>query len=430
MRFWTGLIPLGALVATAALIPIAVAQDMPPMLPAATAPAPPAPTPAQPAPPTEAAAAAAPAPAPPARTFSQEQLEQLLAPIALYPDQLLGQILMASTYPAEVIEAARWVREPANRSLKGDALAEALKNKGWDPSVMALVPFPRVLEAMNARLEWMRDLGNAFVAQQADVMAAVQHLRRLAMAAGTLKTTPECHCVVATEGERITIAAVEPGPVCVPAYNTRVVYGPWPYPAYPPIVFPIPVGVVFLPGFFIGFYPAVEVAWYWPLWGWGNIDWAAGHIVVDRARYGALAAGDPGFAGSVWKHDSGRWGAVGTSRRAAGGRTATDPPATRSGAAAQSGSSGGRSLARSNAAGWASRGAGGYRWAGGRHSASGYHGAHGSAGGARGYAGARWGGHAGSGFAARGGGRYGGAAHFAAAGGPHGGGNGGGRHGH
>src|SRR5262249_52460983 len=155
-------------------------------------------------------------------------------PIALYPDQLLSQILMAATYPLEVVEAARWIALPANKGLRRDALLAAVKAQNWDPSVTALVAFPRILELMDTKIEWTRQLGEAFVAQQPDVMDAVQRLRHLAKAAGNLKPTPECHCVVSTKGEEIAITAVENEPVYVPVYNSRVVYGAWPYPDYPP----------------------------------------------------------------------------------------------------------------------------------------------------------------------------------------------------
>src|SRR5215471_14817933 len=291
----------GALVLSATWS-VALAEGVPAATAEATAPipnGPPAVTP--PAPPPSAAAEAPGAGAPAVRTFTQEQLDQLVAPIALYPDQLLSQILMASTYPLEVVEAARWARDPAHRGLKGDALTEALKSTGWDPSVMSLVPFREVLAVLDSRLDWMRNLGTAFVNQQPDVMVAVQRLRHLAMEAGNLKTTPQCHCVVGTEGQTITIAAADHEPVCVPVYRSRAAYGSWPYPEYPPVEFPVPVGVSFVPGYYIGYYPPIDLAWYGPLWGWGGINWGGGYIFVDRGRYGALAARDPGFAGNVWR---------------------------------------------------------------------------------------------------------------------------------
>jgi hypothetical protein len=121
--------------------------------------------------------------------FKQEQLEQILAPIALYPDDLLVQIFMASTYPLEIVQAARWVK--ANPNLKGDQLAKALEQQSWDPSVKSLVNFPDVLNMMNDKLDWTQQLGDAVLAQQKDVMAAVQRLRKKAYDTGNLKTTKE-----------------------------------------------------------------------------------------------------------------------------------------------------------------------------------------------------------------------------------------------
>lgn len=307
---------LASMALTAVTSFAAVAQEMPPIfvaevpLPAPVAPAPvaTAPTPPPQATPPQTQAQAAPAPVAP--TYTQQQLDQMLAPIALYPDQLLGQILMASTYPLEVVDAARWLRDPANKALRGDALMRAMKTRNWDPSVMALVPFERVLDVMDSKLDWMRGVGAAFVSQQADVMAAVQRLRHLAMVAGTLKETPECHCKIATEGELITIAAVPAGPVCVPAYSSRVAYGHWPHASYPPVIFPVPYGVTFAPGLPVAFYPPVAIAWGGALWGWSSFDWHAGHILVDSGRYTVLAARDPHFAGGVWVHDPGRHGAI------------------------------------------------------------------------------------------------------------------------
>jgi hypothetical protein len=265
-----------------------------------------------PAPPNAAAAWQAPAPppalrsqpsAPSAPAMSQAQLDQIVAPIALYPDQLLGQVLMASTYPLEVVEAARWVALPANQELKGEALANALNAQNWDPSVKALVPFPRVLEIMNTRIEWTEQLGNAFVAQQGDVMDAVQRLRKQAMAAGNLKTTPQCGCQVETSGDTIAIQLAQPRVVCVPVYHSTEVYGAWPYPLYPPVDFPPPVGFAFAPGLLIGFGGGIELAAYGPIWGWGNVDWAGRRIVVDPALYAAIGGGAI-LAGNVWMHNS------------------------------------------------------------------------------------------------------------------------------
>src|SRR5271167_2632747 len=240
-----------------ALRGVAFAQGTAPLPPASATAAAPAPS-----------SAAVPPAASPASLLTNAQLAQLVAPIALYPDPLLAQILMASTYPLEVVEAARWVKIPASQALTGDAPTSALQAQSWDPSVKALVPFPRVLENLSDQLQWTDQLGNAFLAQQADLMAAVQSLRREAMAAGNLKQTPQCRCVIQTSGEAISILPAEPQAVCVPVYSP-VVYGAWPYPAYPPYSFPIPAGFAYEPGFWIGFGPPVVLASFGPFWGWG-----------------------------------------------------------------------------------------------------------------------------------------------------------------
>lgn len=291
---------------------IAFAQDLPsseipPAAPNAAAPAQAPAPPAMPSPPS----------APAAPVMSQAQLDQIVAPIALYPDQLLGQILMASTYPLEVVEAARWVALPANQALKGEALTAALNAQTWDPSVKALVPFPRVLEIMNTRIEWTEQLGNAFLAQQGDVMNAVQRLRKQAMAAGNLKTTPQCGCQVETSGDTIAIQLANPRVVCVPVYHSTEVYGAWPYPLYPPVEFPPPVGFAFAPGLSIGFSGGIELAAYGPIWGWGNVDWAGRRIVVDPALYAAIGGGAI-LAGNVWVHNSAHRGGGAYDNRARG----------------------------------------------------------------------------------------------------------------
>jgi hypothetical protein len=278
---------------------------------------------ASPAPPAAAAA-------PSASSLTQAQLDQLVSPVALYPDPLLAQVLMASTYPLEVVEAARWVAAPANAALKGDALTAALKGQNWDPSVKALVPFPALLQTLSQRLEWTKELGSAFLAQQADVMAAVQSLRHQAMAAGQLKQTPQCHCTIQSSGGIISILPATQQAICVPLYNPAVVYGRWPYPDYPPYGFPVPAGFAFDPGYGIGFYPGIDVAFFGPFWGWGSMDWGGGYISVDRGRYAAASGGRFAFSGTSWRHDP--------SRRS--GLAAADPAAS-----ARFGAAAGRALA-------------------------------------------------------------------------------------
>ena len=269
----------------------------------------PIPTSSTPAPSAAAMPPAAPAKPSAAQPVSPGQLEQLVAPIALYPDPLLAQILMASTYPLEVVEAARWVKVPANQALTGDALTNALQAQNWDPSIKALVPFPRVLENMSDQLQWTEQLGKAFLAQQADLMAAVQSLRHEAMAAGNLKQTPQCRCVIQTSGATISILPAEPQVVCVPVYAPAV-YGAWAYPAYPPYSFPVPAGFVYEPGFWIGFGPPIALASLGPFWGWGWLDWGRHDIALDPARYALASGGRAAFSGSTWVHDAVHRGGV------------------------------------------------------------------------------------------------------------------------
>ena len=170
--------------------------------------------------------------------FSKEELTQMLAPIALYPDALTAQVLMASTYPLEVVEADRWRNQ--NRQLKGDDLDNALLNKTWDPSIKSLCHFPDILAAMSDKLDQTRKLGDAFLGQEEEVMATIQELRRKARDQGNLKTTSEQKVIV--EGDIIRIEPADPEVVYVPVYDPTYVYGPWWYPAYPPYYWYYPSG--------------------------------------------------------------------------------------------------------------------------------------------------------------------------------------------
>ncbi len=206
----------------------------------------------------------------PPSTFRQEELDQMLAPIALYPDSLLAQVLMASAYPLEVVQADRWVKQ--NQNLKGEQLNAALDKMGWDLSVKALVPFPQVLSMMSEQLDWTSKLGEAFLAQQAEVMDTVQKLRTKARDQGNLNTTKEQKVVV--QDQVIVIEPANPTVVYVPTYNPTVVYGSWWYPAYPPYPY-YPVGAAVTTGL-LGFAAGVAVgaAWNngWGHWNWGNHD--------------------------------------------------------------------------------------------------------------------------------------------------------------
>ena len=211
-------------------------------------------------------------------TFSEEQLAQMLAPIALYPDELLSQILMASTYPLEVVQASRWAKQ--NKGLTGDALAKALENQPWDPSVKSMINFPQVLDMMNEKLDWMGTLGDAFLAQPKDVMGTVQKLRAKADAEGNLKTTKEQKVIVEKETQTIIIQPADPEVVYVPAYNPTVVYGPWWYPAYPPYYY-YPPGYVAAGAFWFGAGVAMGAAWGY---AWGGCNWHGGDIDIDIDR--------------------------------------------------------------------------------------------------------------------------------------------------
>ena len=203
--------------------------------------------------------------------FKQEELDQMLAPIALYPDSLLTQMLMASTYPLEVVQADRWAKQKKN--MKGDALAKALEAQTWDPSVKSLVNFPQVLTMMSEKLDWTEKVGNAFLGQQKDVMDTIQQLRAKAQASGNLKTTKEQ--VVKVEKEVIIIEPASPQVIYVPAYNPTVVYGAWAYPAYPP--YP-----VYPPGYAAGaaFVTGVAVGAAWG-YAWGHANWNGGTVNVN-----------------------------------------------------------------------------------------------------------------------------------------------------
>jgi hypothetical protein len=211
-----------------------------------------------------------------AKAFTQEELDQMLAPVALYPDSLLSQVMMASTYPLEVVEADRWAQK--NKNLEGDALARELEKENWDPSVKSLVQFPDVLAMMSEQLDWTQKMGDAFLEQQEDVMNTVQKLRQKAEDAGNLKTTQEQ--VVKVEKEVIIIESANPQVIYVPVYNPTVVYGTWWWPHYPPYYYyppyyPRPT----LYGFGAGV--AVGVAWGY---AWGHWNWHGHSININVNR--------------------------------------------------------------------------------------------------------------------------------------------------
>ncbi len=224
-------------------------------------------------------AAAAPAAASPAaKAFSQQELDELLAPIALYPDALLAQVLMASTYPLQVVEAARW--QKANAALKDKALEDALQKQSWDPAVKSLTTVPQVLTMMNEKLDWTQKLGDAFLAQQADVMTTAQALRAKAQAAGNLKSTPEQTVKTEKAGDKTVYIIESPKPevVYVPTYNPATVYGTWWY-SYPPPYYYYPPGYAYGAG--VAFATGVVVG----AAIWGNCGWGHNEININRTNY-------------------------------------------------------------------------------------------------------------------------------------------------
>ena len=254
----------------------------------------------------------------------------MLAPVALYPDDLLAQTLMAASYPLEVVEAARWSKD--NPSLKGAAALAAVKDKGWDVSVTSLVAFPQVLAMMNSKLDWTQKIGDAMIAQQSDVAASIQRLRAQAQAAGNLKTTPQQTVTQqpASAGApagtppAIVIQPTNPDTVYVPAYNPNWAYGSWPYPDYPPSYFP-PTdygwggyygGGGWSSGFSFGVGFAVGGAffggwnwgggwgggWGWRGWGgWGRNSYTT--INVNRATYITNNFNRNYYHDDHWNHD-------------------------------------------------------------------------------------------------------------------------------
>jgi hypothetical protein len=258
----------------------------------------------------------------PPRTAAQ--LEQLVAPIALYPDALVSQILMASTYPLEVVAAARWVQ--ANPRVSRKALEDAMQKQSWDPSVKALTAVPQTLQMMNDKLDWTRDLGDAFLAQQADVLQAVQRLRQRADDAGNLKTTEQQKVIKTARAEAAppsagtpsapterapqssvapadiyTIESVNPDEYYVPVYDPGVVYGAWPYPDYAPFYW-YPPGWVGGRVFAFGAGVAVGAAI------WGGIDWRRNRVDINVNRYNSFNRTN--IANRNWTHNPAHRGAV------------------------------------------------------------------------------------------------------------------------
>jgi len=226
--------------------------------------------------------------------FTQQELDQMLAPIALYPDSLLSQILMASTYPLEIVEAARWSK--ANPTLKGDQAVQEVQQNTWDPSVKSLVAFPQILTMMDEKLDWTERLGDAFLAQQQQVMDTVQNLRQKASAAGNLSSNDQVH--VNQQGETIVVEPANPQVMYVPYYDPMLIYGPWWWPAYPPVYWGPWPGYFMRPGFAGGFVWGVGIP-VRPGFFFGAFDWPHRRVnvaIVNNYYY-------TNYVPSVWQHD-------------------------------------------------------------------------------------------------------------------------------
>lgn len=279
----------------------------------------------------QAAAAAA-----PAEHLNPQALESLVAPIALYPDSLLSQVLVASTYPLEVVELQQWLDQ--NKGLTGTALMDAAKKQNWDPSIQALVAFPDVVTRLNSDIRWTTDLGNAFLAQQADVMSAVQRLRAKAKDSGKLTDTPQQKIVATDQNGQsaIEIQPTDPQVVYVPTYNPAYFWGPPPpYYPWPGLFYPgIGIGWGWGPGINLGFY--FPGCCGWGGWGWG-FGWFGGGIFVNGPffhRYGFAEFHGGAYGRSAWVHNPAFRGGVPYPR----------------GVAARYGGAAGRAEARPNAA--------------------------------------------------------------------------------
>jgi hypothetical protein len=224
--------------------------------------------------------------------YSREELAQMLAPIALYPDALLSQVLMASTYPIEVIEADRWIRK--NPELNGEALNTALLAKDWDPSIKAICHFPSILALMSERITETTNLGNAFLAQEAEVMDMVQELRAKAYAQGNLTTNANHKVIV--EKETIIIRPADYRIIHVPYYDPFYIYGPWWYPAYRPHYWGPPgvsigISISYWPGFYFGS----------AFGAWSYFDWSHRYIYIDVHKRPRFVRNDR------WIARPGRW---------------------------------------------------------------------------------------------------------------------------
>ena len=235
---------------------------------------------------------------------SQQQLDQMMAPVALYPDSLLSQILMASTYPTQVAEAAEWSKK--NPDQKGDEAVKAVEEKGWDPSVASLVAFPQVLDMMGGKPDWVKQMGDAFLAEPEKVMDTVQGLRKKAKDEGNLKTTKEQKVVIDDSKPEQTIIKIEPADpqvIYVPTYNPTVVYGSWWWPSYPPYYYH-PPGYAFGSGLAAGIGFGIGIAITNAIWG--GFHWHSHSVNINVNRYNNININNRINANKKnvnWKHN-------------------------------------------------------------------------------------------------------------------------------
>jgi Protein of unknown function (DUF3300) len=278
-----------------------------------------------------------------------DQLDSLVAPIALYPDPLLAQVLVASTYPLELIQLQQWL--PKHNDLKDKALVEAVEKEDWDPSIQAMAPLPDVVKQLAENIKWTTDLGNAFLAQQSDVMDAVQRMRMKAKDAGNLKSTEQQKVETKTIESKtvVVIEQAQPQVIYVPSYNPTVVYGPPVYP-YPPIVYP-PAGAV-VAGMAISFGIGMAMGAAWG-GGWGyNSGWGHSNnnitinnnnnFINNSNRTNVNRPSQrPAGGGNNWQHNPQHRGGAPYSNRATatkyGGSARGDSMATRQASARQNG---------------------------------------------------------------------------------------------
>jgi len=319
--------------------------------------------------------------------FSDQRLEEIAAPIALYPDSVLMQIFMSATYPLEVIQADRWLKK---QPLSGDALDKALKNQDWDPSVKSLCTLPTVLSQMSENLDWTRDMGDAFLESQSQLLDAVQRLRGKAHEAGNLTTSPR-QTITVQQDKIIVIESADPKIIYIPTYSPTVVYGTWPYTTvyYAPLYVPPPPGrtaLAFTAGVVVG-----AALWGNCHWGWGhsnvninvnhynnfnrntrnnyrnvsgntwqhNAEHRKGVNYRDRdtaRKYGAGKGRDRVSRDNARGYDRSRGGRDTAQRRDGGGR---DSIANRSGTSRNSGASTGRNQSRRGSSQSSGRGRGG-----------------------------------------------------------------------